>query len=477
MGKSINIHFYQPLSLLILSGIRFLSKICFCFGDLDVVCIDDERKALFLFKDGLTDPSGRLSPWVGEDCGKWEGVSCNNGTGHVVELKLRNCFPDGLDGGATVTSLGGKIDPSLLVLKDLNFLDISMNDFGGSQIPSFIGSLQNLRYLNLSGACFGGTISPSLGNLSRVYYLDLNNNHFIQSNKSSITWLSEYWWTYMRADSEVLDEVRRLSEAGKLKIPVEKTFPIAQLEIQEAKEKLDGKDADYEAMMSYKLSIAKKVFSQEKDMILNSKIPLILELHLPNCQLFDPPLTFPFLNFTSLSVLDLSNNGFKSTIPDWLFNLKSLVKLDLSNNHFHGEIPDAISNLAFLEKLDLSGIHWGKLSRNLGKLCNLELYDSKISGEIVDSFDSLSECFSNRLETLDLGDNGVMGKLPNSLGYIESLRFLQLSNNSLQGSLPCSIGNLKSLQKILLGDNRMSIIPKNLGQLSKLVVLDISENI
>ncbi|XP_015901549.3 receptor-like protein EIX1 [Ziziphus jujuba] len=211
-----------------------------------------------------------------------------------------------------------------------------------------------------------------------------------------------------------------------------------------------------------------------------SRIPSILELHLPSCQLSDRPLTLPF-HFTSLSVLDLSNNGFKSTIPDWLFNLRSLVKLDLSNNHFHGEIPDAISNLAFLERLDLSGNSiGGKLSRNLGKLCNLrsmELYDNKIFGEIVDYFDSLSECFSNKLETLDLGDNGVMGKLPDALGYIKSLRFLRLSNNSLQRLLPCSIGNLKSLQKILLGDNRMSIIPENLGQLSKLVVLDISESI
>lgn len=39
----------------------------------------------------------------------------------------------------------------------------------------------------------------------------------------------EYWWTYMRADSEGLDEIRRVSEAGKLKIPVEKTFPITQV--------------------------------------------------------------------------------------------------------------------------------------------------------------------------------------------------------------------------------------------------------
>ncbi|KAF5728263.1 reticulon-4-interacting protein 1 mitochondrial isoform X1 [Tripterygium wilfordii] len=48
----------------------------------------------------------------------------------------------------------------------------------------------------------------------------------------------EYWWTYMRADSDGLDEIRRLSEAGKLKVPVEKTFPITQVrEAHEAKDK------------------------------------------------------------------------------------------------------------------------------------------------------------------------------------------------------------------------------------------------
>ncbi|XP_062169320.1 uncharacterized protein LOC133875265 isoform X2 [Alnus glutinosa] len=48
----------------------------------------------------------------------------------------------------------------------------------------------------------------------------------------------EYWWTFMRADSEGLNEIRRLSEAGKLKIPVEKTFPISQVrEAHEAKDR------------------------------------------------------------------------------------------------------------------------------------------------------------------------------------------------------------------------------------------------
>lgn len=42
-------------------------------------------------------------------------------------------------------------------------------------------------------------------------------------------------------------------------------------EIQEAKRGLDGKDVDYEATMTAKLSIAKKIFNLEKDLILNSK--------------------------------------------------------------------------------------------------------------------------------------------------------------------------------------------------------------
>ncbi|XP_075488727.1 uncharacterized protein LOC142527716 isoform X1 [Primulina tabacum] len=48
----------------------------------------------------------------------------------------------------------------------------------------------------------------------------------------------EYWWNYMRADPEGLYEIRRLSEAGKLKVPVDKTFSIKQVrEAHEAKDK------------------------------------------------------------------------------------------------------------------------------------------------------------------------------------------------------------------------------------------------
>ncbi|ESW21418.1 hypothetical protein PHAVU_005G069200 [Phaseolus vulgaris] len=48
----------------------------------------------------------------------------------------------------------------------------------------------------------------------------------------------EYSWTYMRADSDGLNEIRKLCQAGKMKIPVYKTFPITQVkDAHEAKDK------------------------------------------------------------------------------------------------------------------------------------------------------------------------------------------------------------------------------------------------
>ncbi|KAF7822677.1 reticulon-4-interacting protein 1, mitochondrial [Senna tora] len=48
----------------------------------------------------------------------------------------------------------------------------------------------------------------------------------------------DYSWTYMRADSDGLFEIRKLCEAGKMKIPVDKSFPITQVkEAHEAKDR------------------------------------------------------------------------------------------------------------------------------------------------------------------------------------------------------------------------------------------------
>ncbi|GMP29638.1 hypothetical protein CsSME_00004648 [Camellia sinensis var. sinensis] len=403
-------------------------KLSTCYKSVNGGCIEIEKKALLNFKQGLTDPTGRLSSWVGENCCMWQGVSCNNKTGNVIKLKLRNSFPNSFGINGTGQSIGGEINPSILDLKYLSYLDLSMNNFGGIQIPNFLGSLTNLRYLNLSGAFFGRTIPPNLGNLSSLLYLDLNS-YFDDSNVNDLRWISS------------LSSLKYLN--------------------------LGGVD----------LSKAASSWLQIINML-----PSLLELHLPQCVLLNLPPSLPSINFTSLSVLDLSNNGFKSTIPQWLFNLSSLTQLDLNSNNLQGEVSDAFTKLTSLQNLDLSQNSFigGQLSRNLGKFCNLQMLElsfNNLTGELTEFISGLSECPSSSLQTLDLGYNQLTGNLPNTLGYVKKLQYLILWNNMFQGPIPNSIGNLSSLEELYLSNNQMmGSIPQNLGQLSSLVVLELSDN-
>jgi len=135
-----------------------------------VKCIERERQALLNFKLSVQHYHGMLSTWRDDennrDCCKWEGIECNNETGHVQMLDLRGSESHYLSGSFDITSLVG--------LQKLEYLDLSSNDRSiGGQIPPSIGSFQRLRYLNLSQSFFKGTIPYQLGNLSKLEYLDL----------------------------------------------------------------------------------------------------------------------------------------------------------------------------------------------------------------------------------------------------------------------------------------------------------------
>ncbi|XP_038973678.1 receptor-like protein EIX2 [Phoenix dactylifera] len=284
-----------------------------------------------------------------------------------------------------------------------------MNNFGGLRIPEFVGSFRQLKYLNLSNAGLGGLIPTQLGNLSSLQYLDLYNGFDLSIDNA--LWISH------------LSSLRYLNMTG----------------------------VEFGAGAHWLQAL--------------NMLPSIVEVRLHDCDINTIPLSLPHVNFTSLSVLDLSSNYINSTMPGWLFNISSLEHLDLSDNDIRGIIPPAIKNLASLEFLGLCKMqHMGLSGINISK--KLHELDEVFMG-----------CIKNSLDTLYMYNTQLSGYLPDWLGDFKMLKSLYLDSNSISGPIPASIGRLSVLQDLVLSYNMLhGTIPARFGRLAKLVSLDLRSN-
>ncbi|TYH45971.1 hypothetical protein ES332_D11G303200v1 [Gossypium tomentosum] len=431
----------------------------FCNGNANVLCIESEREALLKFKNDLIDPSNKLSSWVeGGDCCEWIGVVCHNLTGH----------------------LGGKINPSLLELKHLSILDLSNNNFSTMQIPEFFGLLGSLTYLDLSQAQFQGEIPHSLGNLSKLYYLDLRGDNWWPKDleANSLQWVSVLF-SLQYLDLSHVD----LSEATDWLQVTFKHPSLLELHLS------DCDFADDSSPISVNSSKSLAVLDLSWNYNCLSSIPMsIFSLHgLVSIDLASSSLKGPipdyFGNISFLEVLDLSFNKFNSSIPDSLYSLNHLRFLSLSFNYLVGKISSAIGNLSSLIHLDLSyNMLEGRLPTSLEDLCNLKevnLSYNKIDQDISEILQSLSRCRLNCLESLNLGTNyQLSGLLPDKLGQFKNLAYLSLAQNNISGLIPMSIGELSSLKSIDVSENQLNgTFPPSFGQLANLETLSFGHNV
>ncbi|CAN1278011.1 Receptor-like protein EIX2 [Linum perenne] len=402
-----------------------MTSLCFppeksvCNGETSHLnCTNSDQRSLLDFKNGLIDADDRLSSWRGgSNCCEWWGVTCDSSTGAVISLQLHN------------SSLGGEIRPSLLQLESLQHLDLSLDDFNDVPFPSFLGSFRSLEYLNLSTAGFSGIIPPALGNISTLQFLDLSSSQLSGLTAANLDWMKG------------MVSLKHLSMSG------------------------------------VDLSIAGSNLFRTLNML-----PGLTEVHLSSCGLTgSSSLALARVNFTSLSVLDLSFNDFSARFPSWLANLTRLSHLDLSSNKLHGKLPDSIGNLSSLRDFDLfeNNVE-GAVPSSIGKLCNLQSLDfsgNNLTGSLPETLQETS-CGSNALAELSLDNNLLQGPIPDSLGNLQNLTNLGISYNQLNGTLPDTFGKLSQLSFLDVSSNHLtgSISESHFATLAKLKILLLASN-
>ncbi|OAY81829.1 LRR receptor-like serine/threonine-protein kinase GSO1 [Ananas comosus] len=415
-----------------------------CQATLTSGCFEIERSALLAFKADVIDTEESLSSWAGQDCCiGWRGVVCNSNTGHVVKLSLRNSW---------LYDPLGEVSPSLAVLHHLVHLDLSSNVFSGSTVPEFVGSFKNLTHLDLSYSGFGGRVPRQLGNLFNLRFLDLSGSFFIG--------VAPPW----------LGNLTRLHALG-----LENAFPSGP-STRDLSWLSHLSSLRYLAMSYMDLSSAADWLQEV------NKLKYITELSLEDCSLSSIPNSLSYVNFTSLRILKLRENGpFNVALPTWLWNLTNLSYLDLENGGFYGKIPDALGNLTSLSSLYLGENYFdGTVPESLGNLCNLQVVDLNslnMDGDIAEVVGTL-RCSWKSLDMLDLGNNELHGNLTGWLEQLENVRYVDLSNNSLVGPIPFGIRNLSNLVWLDLSFNSLHgvVSEAHLASLSSLVGILLSSN-
>ncbi|KAK4416522.1 Receptor-like protein EIX1 [Sesamum alatum] len=362
----------------------------------------------------------QLSSWSNDenkrDCCKWRGVHCHNRTNHVTRLNF---------GG----HVRGKISPSLLELQHLRYLDLSFNDFELAPIPELIGSLSELRYLNLAACDFSGPIPQRLGNLSKLLYLDLHDVFHCYSE--NLDWLSSH------------------------------------------------SSLEYADLSTINLTMAHNWLQAI------SKLGYIKELHLAFTDVPEIPLSLlPKINgSTPLAILDLSRNWYLSTpftLIRWFSNFSTgLTSVNLNGNRMSSPIPDIFEDMISLENLNLgkNNLEGGvpKYLGNLSSLRGLYLHDNKFTREFIELMMNLSGPVAKTLEYLDLRRNSISGLFPN-MSRFSSLSELKLQENQLSGSIQDGYLQLPSLTLLHLSSNQFTGPVPDLSSLSSLKQLSLDNN-
>ena len=453
------------LGVILLFSLRIISLLCFqpttAAAAAATPTNETDRLALLKFREMIpNDPFNIFTSWNDSIhfC-NWQGVTCGPKHQRVRALDLRGY------------TLSGSISPCIGNLSFLRFVNLSENFLHG-EIPQQVTHLFRLRLLNLSNNLLTGEIPSNFTNCPRLRVIDLKRNKLTGNIPVELNSLKRLVW---------LDIFQNNLTGG---IPP---------------------------------ALGNLSLLQILDFSLNNFVGTIPgEIgHLQWLNffgVFDNKMsgTFPYslYNISTLSFIEVGYNQFEGTLPANIgLTLSNIIDFAIGGNEFSGPIPVSLSNASRLEILDITQNNFvGQVPTDLGNLLNFQWLGVALnnlgsnSAKDLDFLISLENCtklekfeisynnfggslpnsignLSKQLNFLNIGDNQISGIIPAALGSLLNLNILSMQNNLFTGTIPTYFGKFYKLQGLYLNGNRLSgHITSSLGNLTQLVKVYLSSN-
>ncbi|XP_058181802.1 probable LRR receptor-like serine/threonine-protein kinase At3g47570 [Rhododendron vialii] len=421
---------------------------------------ETDRSALLSFKELIDeDPLRSLSSWNSSlDLCKWDGVTCSRKHQRVAILDLRG------------KSLRGTMSPSIGNLSFLRSLYLQENRFQGKMAPE-LGRLFRLRHLNFSFNSFQGEIPTNLSNY--LSYINLSRNNLIGKIPASFGSLSKLTHLNLYTNNltgGIPPSLGNLSLLQRIELGVNSltgSIPhsigrIPNLQVfGVGGNKLSG----IIPASLYNISTLTRLVTTVNQ--LTGSLPQDIGLRLPNLILFiiadnqfRGPIPASLSNASRMEYVGLSVNNLSGPVPfDLGKKMKDLWKLNLGENNLGS--GDA-SDLRFIDSLT-----------NCSKLKILGFYKNGFGGVLPTSIANLS----SHLNILAAGQNQLVGTIPGGISNFVNLDTLGLEGNHFSGVIPFEIGKLRNLKLVTLNINKLSgPIPESIGNLTQIFEIYLYQN-
>ncbi|KAF8028345.1 hypothetical protein BT93_E1073 [Corymbia citriodora subsp. variegata] len=388
-----------------------------------------------------------------------------------------------------------------------------------TEFPQFIGYLSELVVLELAHNKIRGTIPRWMWNNSResLYLVDLSDN-LLTNFENNQTNLPLPNLRYLDISSNLLEtilpvpphlvEVYNISNNflfGEIPTSICEVSSLSMLDL--SNNALNGKIPPCLGSIGHLtlLNLARNKFHGMIPHVYPNRCTLkmidlkenqlsgIVPRSLGNCRMLEylnlgdnqinDTFSFWLSKLAYLKVIVLQSNNFHGPIEGHLgqLNFTSLHILDLSNNSFNGKLPSKL----------LQSCHAMKVINGQDELAYMSIFQLTTSPLLSDiglertyamtlmnkGTERKYEKISTILMAIDLSHNKFEGFIPELIGDLKSLHMLNLSHNFLTGSIPPSLANLTMLESLDLSlNNFVGEIPQQLANLTFLEVFNVSHN-